>query len=105
MKDFENQPERNASSQPLVVAPASIVEIDAGNLLDAGKDPFSDILQMLNTLPKTKCLRVVNSFEPVALISLVTKRGYRTWVDKKGHNIYYTYICIAEFNGFLNKDN
>ncbi|MBK7665978.1 MAG: DUF2249 domain-containing protein [Sphingobacteriaceae bacterium] len=54
----------------------NIVELDVREMLKAGKDPFNVIMESLSTLSENSILKIVNTFEPTPLISILSKKGY-----------------------------
>lgn len=54
----------------------TVFELDARTFLDQKKDPLRQILQMANRAGIGERLKVINSFEPVPLISLLADKGF-----------------------------
>lgn len=53
-----------------------IVDLDVRSILKEGKDPFNDIMNALASLENTSALKIINTFEPTPLISILSKKGY-----------------------------
>jgi hypothetical protein len=45
-------------------------------MLKAGKDPFNVIMNALSNLSNNSVLKIINTFEPTPLISILSKKGY-----------------------------
>ncbi|WP_285058703.1 DUF2249 domain-containing protein [Pedobacter ginsengisoli] len=54
----------------------TVLELDARTFLNQKKDPLREILQMANRAGIGERLKVINSFEPVPLISLLADKGF-----------------------------
>lgn len=57
--------------------------LDVRVMLDAGKDPLDTILETLRQLEAEQVLCLVNTFEPVPLLRILSKSGYRYEVEQK----------------------
>lgn len=68
-----------ATPAPDWVDPARVVELDVRPLLGQGVDPLGVILAALRALPDGGQLRVLAPFEPVPLIGLLRRQGWRSW--------------------------
>lgn len=68
------------------------VELDVRSVLDAGKDPFNLILEKINQLHPQQILKLINSFEPVPLIQLLSKQGFDTHTEIINENLVFTYF-------------
>ncbi len=53
-----------------------IVGLDVRSVLKEGKDPFNDIMNALASLESDSVLKIINTFEPTPLISILSKKGY-----------------------------
>jgi len=76
-----------------------LVEIDVRPVLEAGSDPLAMILGKLKTLQPGWVLKLTNSFEPTPLLSLLQKKGFRTYVNHVNENLVETYVCKLETSG------
>ena len=52
------------------------IDLDVRSILKANKDPFNDIMNALATLPDNCALNIINTFEPIPLINILSKKGY-----------------------------
>lgn len=69
-----------------------IVDLDVRDILKDGKDPFNIIMDTLAGLANDSVLKIINTFEPTPLISILSKKGYlhNTVVIEK--QLVYTYF-------------
>jgi len=54
----------------------NVVDLDVREMLKAGKDPFNVIMNALSNLSTNSVLKIINTFEPTPLISILSKKGY-----------------------------
>ena len=95
--DTENQLENNQEKPKLpaffnTLKPQQIVDFDVRAVIDAGEDPLSLIVDRVKKIPKGGALKIINSFEPTPLISLLKKQGFESYVDQVDENIIETYF-------------
>ncbi|MDD3772056.1 MAG: DUF2249 domain-containing protein [Weeksellaceae bacterium] len=69
-----------------------IIEFDVRQMLADGGDPLRPIQQKIKELPQNHALKIINTFEPVPLISLLEKQGFETFVDAVGEERIDTYF-------------
>ncbi len=68
------------------------IDLDVRGILKQNKDPFNDIMSALQTLPFDYALNIINTFEPIPLINILSKKGYiheTVFVDKLLVNTYF----------------
>ncbi len=68
------------------------VELDVRPVLASGDDPLKLILKAAKALKTNECLKIINTFEPIPLIGLLCKQGYRSWTERPETNIVYTWF-------------
>ena len=95
--DTENQLENNQEKLKLpaffnTLKAQQIVDFDVRPVIDAGEDPLSLIVDRVKKIPKGGALKIINSFEPTPLISLLKKQGFESYVDQVDENIIETYF-------------
>ncbi len=73
-----------------------LIEFDARPELEKGVDPFKSIMRELKSLSDGKVLKIINTFEPLPLIKIMSKKGYAYNVERK-NNLVYTYF--TKING------
>lgn len=70
----------------------TIVELDVRNDIAQGRDPFNRIMDTLSEIPQANTMKLINSFEPIPLINLLTKKGYLTYTLYKEPSLVHTFI-------------
>jgi len=58
--------------------------LDVRSDLASGQDPLKKIMAAVSALPQGHVLRLINSFEPTPLISLLAAKGYAHLVKREG---------------------
>ena len=56
--------------------------LDVRQDLEGGKDPLKKIMAVVRDLPEDKVLKIINSFEPTPLISVMEKKGYEHYIQE-----------------------
>lgn len=69
-----------------------IIDFDARPIIDAGEDPLTLIVDKVKSVPKGGVLKIINSFEPTPLISLLKKQGFESFVDTIEDDLVETYF-------------
>ncbi|HSV12248.1 MAG TPA: DUF2249 domain-containing protein [Hanamia sp.] len=95
--DTESHLENNQERPKLPVffntlKPEQIVDFDVRPVIDAGGDPLSLIVEKVKKIPKGGALKIINSFEPTPLISLLQKQGFESFVDPIDEHLVETYF-------------
>lgn len=72
--------------------PEQITDFDVRPLINEGKDPLRLIVDRVKTIPKGGVLKIINSFEPTPLISLLNKQGFESFVDLIDDQLVETYF-------------
>ncbi len=63
-------------SPPRPIQSTDVRELDVRPMLRSGQEPFQIIMQAVNTLEPGQSLRLLASFRPVPLFSVMANRGY-----------------------------
>ncbi|HEX5554181.1 MAG TPA: DUF2249 domain-containing protein [Chitinophagaceae bacterium] len=71
-----------------------VTKLDVTEDLASGQDPLKKIMATVKTLPPENVLELINSFEPTPLISLLAKKGYEHFVERKGPEEVHTYFKL-----------
>jgi uncharacterized protein (DUF2249 family) len=95
--DRETEPESNTQKPKLPayfnsLKAEQIIEFDVRPIIDAGQDPLSSIVKKVKSIPQNGALKIINSFEPTPLISLLKKQGFDSFVDKVDEQTIETYF-------------
>lgn len=87
--DTEPAPTESRSS-PTHMAHHHMLDVRA--TIGEGKDPFRDIMKAVEGLHEDETLLLINSFEPIPLIRILTDRGYELSVSTIAEDIVHTFI-------------
>jgi len=71
---------------------AQLVELDVRPELASGTDPLNSIMQKVKGIRPRQVLKIINTFEPTPLISLLEKKGFEAYVDRRNFNLVETYF-------------
>lgn len=74
----------------------SAEELDVRPVIDSGNDPYSVIMSKVKQLPAGGVLKLVNSFEPLPLIKILSKKGFEYYVEHIGADLVNTYFHKIE---------
>ncbi|SKB29879.1 DUF2249 domain-containing protein [Daejeonella lutea] len=75
-----------------------VLELDVRPLLAEGNDPLKAILAELKAMKTDECLKVINTFEPIPLISLLKKQGFNSWTQQEGPGLVNTFFLRSSGN-------
>jgi uncharacterized protein (DUF2249 family) len=78
-----------------------IVDLDVREMLKQNKDPFNVIMSAIENLPLDSSLNIINTFEPIPLINILTKKGYTYKTVQKEKMLVYTYF--KKLNSTINQ--
>ena len=71
----------------------SNVEIlDVRQVIEGSEDPFNIIMKKIKQLPNNAVLKLVNTFEPVPLINILSKQGFEYFVKHESENVINTFF-------------
>ncbi|NOY48972.1 MAG: DUF2249 domain-containing protein [Chlorobi bacterium] len=70
----------------------NIVELDVRPILAGGVDPFEAIMAKLNEMDDSQTLLIINTFEPIPLLSLLKKKGYAYETERPEDGLVHTYL-------------
>lgn len=77
---------------PGFITDLKVMELDVRPMLAGGEDPLKLILKKCKELKSDECLKIVNTFEPLPLISLLEKQGFKTWTERPDINTVFTWF-------------
>ena len=66
--------------------------LDVRPVLSAGQDPLKTILRSLDSLAHGQSLKLINSFEPVPLIALLSRKGFSCKTERPEPEVVITWI-------------
>lgn len=92
-------PDRGVES-PAAQRPGWLIDVakdrqdlfDVRELIESGDDPLKAIVQRYRALPPGNLLCIINSFIPYPLISLLEKKGAKSFVETVATHAYYTWF-------------
>lgn len=95
--DRETEPQSNTEKPKLPayfnsLKPEQIIEFDVRPIINADDDPLSSIVKKVKSIPQNCALKIINSFEPAPLISLLKKQGFDCFVNKVDDETVETYF-------------
>lgn len=64
------------------IPPDAVVEVDARPLLEAGKEPFSLIMQGVQRTPTPGAMRLRATFRPTPLFAVLGSQGFEHWIER-----------------------
>ena len=97
----EKEPAKN-EQKPVLPAffnslqPAQILELDVRPIIDADEDPLSIIIKKVKQIQQGQALKIINTFEPTPLLSLLKKQGFESYVDHVNDNLVETYFYRSD---------
>ena len=65
---------------------------DVRSIIESGDDPLKAIVQRYRALPPGNLLGIINSFIPYPLLSLLEKKGAKTYVETVAAKEYHTWF-------------
>ncbi|MCB9247762.1 MAG: DUF2249 domain-containing protein [Ignavibacteriales bacterium] len=72
-----------------------IKKLDVRPIIDSGKDPFLDIMSYIKDLNDDEIFFLINSFEPIPLYSVLSKKGFDHFTEKK-ENVFEIYFFKSD---------
>ena len=69
-----------------------IVTLDVRPILSGGTDPFNVIMQTVKTLKEGQILQIINTFQPLPLITKLEQNGYKSWTKQPESGVYHTFF-------------
>ena len=74
------------------IKPEQLLILDVRPIIETGKDPLTIILESIKAISKNQVLKLINSFEPVPLIQLLSKQGFEYYIETVDDNTVITYL-------------
>ncbi len=75
-----------------MVNPEMIVDLDVRPVLAGGTDPFHIIMDSVNNLKEGQVLRIINTFAPMPLVSVLGKKGFESYIDQVELQLVHAYF-------------
>ena len=70
----------------------SIVSLDVRPVLSGGNDPFLLIMETVKTLKEGQTLQIINTFQPLPLITKLEQSGYKSWTEQPESGGFHTFF-------------
>ena len=91
-----SEPETKTSSPNSELTKLDQVALDVRPILANQQDPIKAIMEVVGTLKEGQCLKLINTFEPVPLINLLSKKGFATYTERPEPELVFTYFAKTE---------
>ncbi len=88
----ENTAQNQTKNNPINLDKEKTVVLDVRPTIQAGNDPFSEIMQAIKNLEDDGTLEVINVFEPTPLIHILQEKGYHCQTKKVASEEYHTFF-------------
>ena len=82
MKNEIDTPQNGKPELLSNVSAEKIKQLDVRPVIDSGRDPFSDIMNFIKELKDDEIFLLINSFEPIPLYSVLSKKGFEHYTEK-----------------------
>ncbi len=95
---LKDEPPEDASRQASYARhdTTASIELDVRPILALDKDPLKQIMIKTMELKPGQTLKIINSFEPLPLINLLSKKGFDSHTEVMDKDTVYTYFYLAE---------
>ncbi len=80
------------TSEKSIHKKSDLVTLDVRPTINAGADPFSEIMGTLKEMKDDETLQLINVFEPIPIIQILKEKGYAISVEKIGEDEYHTFF-------------
>ncbi len=71
---------------------SNLVTLDVRPTIQAGNDPFNEIMATIKTLNDDQTLEIINIFEPIPLINKLKSMGYASITERPEDGAIHTYF-------------
>ncbi len=75
---------------------ANFKALDVRPILESENDPLTVIMDILSELPPEQILKIINSFEPIPLVTLLEKQGYKAYSEVIDKDLVITYLFKSD---------
>lgn len=77
--------------------------LDVRPVIESGKDPFNIIMKQIKELQPGNILKLVNTFEPAPLITILSKQGFEYFVENEHENAVNTFFYKKDAGADISK--
>ncbi len=71
---------------------SNLVTLDVRPTIQAGNDPFNEIMATIKTLNDNQTLEIINIFEPIPLINKLKSMGYKSITERPEDGTIHTFF-------------
>lgn len=68
------------------------VLLDVRPTINAGADPFKEIMGAIKNMKDCETLQLINIFEPTPIIQILQEKGYKSWTKKISDDEYHIFF-------------
>lgn len=95
VSDRAGEGANSPATSPQPALPPVGITLDVRATLQAGHDPFKEIMAAAEKLPQNQSLLIINTFEPIPLYELLRKKGFTYYSCQPEVNLVHTYFYRA----------
>lgn len=66
--------------------------LDVRPILSGGTDPFNTIMETVKNLKEGQTLQIINTFQPLPLITKLEQNGYKSWTEQPEPGVFHTFF-------------
>lgn len=77
-----------------------VIELDVRPMIEKSQDPFQVIMKTIQDIQPKNVLKLINIFEPLPLIKILTQKGFESYVEHINDNLVHTYFHPKEKQDF-----
>lgn len=92
IKVDEDEPGKAVPAFLTKIQNGNLIELDVRPVINTAKDPLKVILEKVKALQKGEVLKIINSFEPTPLMTLLAKQGFQACTETIGDELVHTYF-------------
>lgn len=78
--------------QTMNTSDADIIEFDVRPILASGVDPLKQIMEKITPLQTGQVLKIINTFVPAPLVTLLGRQGYESHVETISDDLVHAYF-------------
>lgn len=90
--DEEEKKENYDNGFAFPIHQEDVTIFDARPILEKGDDPLKEIVHIAQQILPGKFLKIINTFEPLPLVSLLEKKCFKAKTVSKNHGYYETFF-------------
>lgn len=86
-KNFDNEEVKQSKMEKPEflknISTEKLIEFDVRPIINSGRDPFLEIMDKIKGLKEDQILLLINSFEPLPLYTVLSKKGFEHFTEKE----------------------